>query len=405
MPALRYGQIGDVVQMKIKKKVAILGSTGSVGTQTADVCERLGAEVVCITAGANVALLEEQIRKFKPKYAAVSDTEAAGRLKAAVSDLDTVIVSGYDDMCSLIRELDCDIVFNSISGYNGLLPTFAAVESGKVLALANKESMVCAGDLVNLAASKSGSAILPVDSEHCAIFQCLQNGKKTEVKRLLLTASGGPFFGYTKDMLKKVTVADTLKHPTWNMGRKITVDSASLANKGLEIIEASHLFGFTEDQVEVLIHRQSIIHSMVEYKDNAVIAQLSVPDMRHPAEYCLTYPDRVGGAIAPLDLAKVGTLTFHSPDTEAFPMLELARYSARCGGIMPCVYNAANEVAVDAFFKERISFTDIFEVTEATIAKTSNVSLPSLSDIVQADAEARSTATEVIRSIKFSGVV
>lgn len=382
--------------MNIKKKTAILGSTGSVGTQTADVCEKLGAEVVCIAAGSNIRLLEDQIRKFHPLYCAVSDKGRAKELEIAVSDTNTKIISGYDDMCKLLTEIDCDIVFNSISGYNGLKPTLATLESGKILALANKESMVCAGDIVNATARRTGGSILPVDSEHCAIFQCLENGKRSEVKRLLLTASGGPFFGYTKEQLEGVTVSDTLKHPTWNMGTKITVDSASLANKGLEIIEAAHLFGFEESEVKVLIHRQSIIHSMVEYKDNAVIAQLSVPDMRHPAEFCLNYPDRTEGTIAPLDLCKIGTLTFHEPDTEVFGMLELARYAGRKKGVMPCVYNAANEIAVDAFLQERVSFADIYRICNRVIRDFTNISDPTLEDIIAADLEARETALSVI---------
>lgn len=378
------------------KKISILGSTGSVGTQCADVAQKSGAEVVYLAAGSNIKVLEEQIRLFKPLYCAAADTAAAEKLKIAVADTGTKVYSGYDSICQLASEVECDIVFNSISGKNGLLPTLSVLNSGKTLALANKESMVCAGELVNRAASTHGAAILPVDSEHCAIFQCLHNGASSEVKKIILTASGGPFFGKTREQLKAVKPADALKHPTWNMGRKITVDSATLANKGLEIIEAMHLFGVPQEMIQVVIHRESIIHSMVEYKDNAVIAQLAVPDMRYPAQYALDYPKRLDGVCKPLDFTKAMNLTFYPPDCEAFPMLSLARRCADIGGVVPCVFNAANEVAVDMFLKEKIGFCDIYDVVEQTVDvfEDVNLHLPSLPDILQADEEARKTAAE-----------
>ena len=375
----------------INKKVAVLGSTGSVGTQVLDICDRLGADVVYIAAHSNVKLLEEQIRRFSPKICAATDEKSAAALKTAVSDTNTKIVSGYDNMCSSVAETDCDIVYNAVSGKNGLMPTLSVLQSGKTLALANKESMVLAGDIVNRTASEHNAMILPVDSEHCAIFQCLFHGSGNEVKRILLTASGGPFFGYTREMLEKVTLADTLKHPTWNMGRKITVDSATLANKGLEIIEAMHLFHVSHDKIKVLVHRQSIVHSMVEFIDNSVIAQLSVPDMRHPGQFALTYPERCCGVIDELDLTRK-PLTFEEPDTDAFPMLRLARYCASKGGILPCAYNAANEAAVDLFLRQKIRFNDIYKITEYTLSQIQNIMSPDLTQILECDKICRDIA-------------
>jgi 1-deoxy-D-xylulose-5-phosphate reductoisomerase len=375
----------------IKKKVAVLGSTGSVGTQVCDVCEKLGASVKFIAAHSNIGLLEQQIRKFSPEICAVGDSDKASELRIAVRDTSTKIISGYDAMCEAVKEYDCDLVYNAISGKNGLLPTLSTLQSGKTLALANKESMVLAGHIVNKTASEHNAEILPVDSEHCAIFQCLKNGKQSEVKRILLTCSGGPFFGYSFNQLEHVRLCDTLDHPTWNMGKKITVDSATLANKGLEIIEAMHLFKVPYDKIKVLIHRQSIVHSMVEFADNSVIAQLSVPDMRLPGQYALTYPDRCEGVIPELDLTKT-PLTFDDPDTDAFKMLSVAQYCAKQGGILPCAYNAANEAAVDLYLHEKIGFNDIYRITEAVIEKTDNVADPSLEQILSCDAESRAYA-------------
>lgn len=381
--------------MNINKSIVILGSTGSVGKQTADVAEYFGVKVKAIAAGKNIKVLEEQIRKFSPEYCAVTDQNAAKNLKIAVADTSCKILDGYDSVCQIAGSVECDIVFNSVSGKNGLLPTVSALKSGRTVALANKESMVCAGDIVNDIARKCGGKLLPVDSEHCAIHQCLCNGRKDEVKRILLTASGGPFFGYTAEMLDNVTLKDALAHPTWNMGSKITIDSASLANKGLEIIEAMKLFDVECDQIDVIIHRQSIIHSMVEYKDNSVIAQLGVPDMRYPAKYALMYPQRVSGVVDPIDFCSLGSLTFDAPNEEVFKMLPLAKQVAKQGGVMPCAYNAANEIAVGLFLEEKIGFTDIYRIVNSVIGECKNIQAPTLDDILQTDSLVRNLALDL----------
>ncbi len=373
----------------MNKKIIVLGSTGSVGTQTVDAVRSTGDKIIGIAANSDIKTLESQIREFSPEFCAVTDEKAAEKLKIAVADTDTKIISGYKGMCEAAGEYECDTVFNSVSGKNGLLPTLSALRAGRTLALANKESMVCAGELVNETVKKYGGQILPVDSEHCAIFQCLQNGKHDEVKRILLTASGGPFFGYTKEQLRTVTLADALNHPTWNMGKKITVDSATLANKGLEIIEAVYLFGVSENMIEVIVHRESIVHSMVEYKDNGIIAQLGVPDMRYPAKYALTYPEKTDGPVGVLDLVKLSSLTFKAPDTEVFPHLNLARKCAQAAGVMPCAYNGANEAAVDLFLKEKIRFDEIYTATEFGVDRISNITNPTLEEILDTDRQTR----------------
>ncbi len=373
----------------MNKKIIILGSTGSVGTQTVDAVRATGDKIVGIAANSDIKTLEAQIREFSPVFCAVTDENAAKTLKTVVADTGTKIISGYEGMCDAAGEYECDIVFNSVSGKNGLLPTLSALRAGRTLALANKESMVCAGELVNETLKKYGGKILPVDSEHCAIFQCLQNGAHREVKRILLTASGGPFFGYTKEQLKSVKLCDALKHPTWNMGRKITIDSATLANKGLEIIEAVYLFDVPEDKITVVVHRESIIHSMVEYADNGIMAQLGVPDMRYPAKYALTYPEKTDGPVGQLDLFKVGSLTFKEPDTEVFSHLTLARKCAREAGVMPCAFNGANEAAVDLFLKEQIRFDEIYTATQYGVEAIENIEKPTLEDILNADKATR----------------
>ncbi len=373
----------------MNKKIIILGSTGSVGTQTVDAVRATGDKIIGIAANSDIKMLEAQIREFSPVFCAVTDEKAAQALKLAVADTNTKIISGYDGMCDAAGEYECDIVFNSVSGKNGLLPTLSALRAGRTLALANKESMVCAGELVNEAVKNHGGKILPVDSEHCAIFQCLQNGEHSEVKRILLTASGGPFFGYTKEQLKSVTPADALKHPTWNMGRKITIDSATLANKGLEIIEAVYLFDVPEDKITVVVHRESIVHSMVEYADNGIMAQLGVPDMRYPAKYALTYPEKTDGPVAQLDLFKVGSLTFKEPDAEVFPHLTLARQCVRQAGVIPCAFNGANEAAVDLFLREQIRFDEIYTATKYGVEAVKNIVKPTLEDILDADKATR----------------
>ena len=369
--------------------VAILGSSGSVGTQAFDVCEKLGLRVDALTGGRNDKLLEEQIRRFRPRFCAMADADAARALRTRVRDTDTKIFEGEEGILALIGETDAKTAVNSILGLAGLAPTLAAAKRGMRIATANKESIVAAGDLVNAVIRENGAELIPVDSEHSAIFQCLHCGTHGEVKRILLTASGGPFFGYTKEQLDRVTRADALRHPTWKMGAKITVDSATLMNKGLEVIEAVRLFGVSPAQITVVVHRESIIHSAVEYIDNAVIAELSHPDMRECVQYALTYPHRVPAVIEPLDLLKVGTLTFKRPDTEAFPLLALAFRAIETGGLMPAVLSAANEAAVSLFLADKIRFAEIAAVVERAMDGFNNKSDFTVEDVFSADREAR----------------
>lgn len=350
-----------------KTKMIILGSTGSVGEQAADVAKMMGTTVDAISAHKNVKRAEEQARYFNVKACAMSDDDAANDLRQRLSDTDIKVYRGTEGICEMVSTLGCNdpenyIVENSIVGEAGLLPTLATIESGKRLALANKESLVVGGNIVMEAARKSGNEILPVDSEHCAIFECLRSGSKKEIKKLLLTASGGPFFGHSSEQLKAVTVETALAHPTWKMGPKITIDSATLMNKGFEVIEAVHLFGVKPEQVKVVVHRESIIHSAVEYIDNSIIAQMSVPDMRHCVQYALTHPERTNATTEELDLFNVGKLTFQKPDTDTFILLTKAYEAIRLGGAVPAVLNAANEEAVAAFLQNKIGFYDICEI-------------------------------------------
>ncbi len=352
--------------MSEMKTIAVLGSTGSVGTQALDVAEKKGFTVDLISGHSNIQLLEAQIRRFRPRVCCVTDPACADRLRVAVADTATRVYAGAEGLFSAITESSAEVAVNAILGEAGLRPTLAVLRAGKRLALANKESMVIAGEIVNAVANENGAVILPVDSEHSAIFQCLHSGKPSEIRRILLTASGGPFFGYTPEMLEGVTKRETLAHPTWNMGAKITVDSATLMNKGFEIIEAVHLFGVSPSAVEVVVHRESIIHSAVEYIDNTVVAQMSVPDMRSTVQYAVSYPERTEGVIPPLDLFSVGTLSFRRPDEVTFPLLSLARHAVTAGGAVPAVLNAVNEEAVAAFLQDRISFVGISRaVTDA----------------------------------------
>ena len=371
--------------------VAILGSTGSVGRQALDVAAYHKIPVDLITANASVSLLEEQIRQFSPRLCAVADEAAARDLSVRVADTSTRILSGKEGILDAIGKTAAPVVVNAILGEAGLAPTLATIEAGKRLALANKESLVIAGREVMRRAREKGTEILPVDSEHCAIFQCLQAGRHAEVKRLYLTASGGPFFGYTRGQLEKVTRRETLAHPTWQMGAKITVDSATLMNKGFELIEAATLFDIPADDVTVVVHRQSIIHSMVEYIDNTVIAQLSVPDMRDCVQYALTYPARADGLTPPLDFFSLARLTFDRPDGEAFPLLPLAARAYAAGGAVPAILNAANEEAVAAFLADRLHLTDVMdivcEVVEDLLPRAGQAE--ALSDILAYASEAR----------------
>lgn len=383
--------------------VAILGATGSVGTQALDVARRQGIRVAAISAGVNIALLEEQIREFSPDYCTVVNWEAAEQLRIAVADTNTKVLSGQAALCEMIALCEAPIVVNAIVGSAGLLPTLAAVRAGRRVALANKESLVVGGELVMAEAARTGAQIIPVDSEHSAIFQCLAAGRREDVRRIILTASGGPFFGYSKEALKKVRAADALAHPTWNMGAKITVDSATMMNKGFEIIEAAHLFGVGADEIEVLIHRESIIHSMVEYIDNMVMAQLGVPDMRGCVQYALSYPARLAGVTERLDLSKLGRLTFYAPDFERFPLLSAAYDALRAGGLVPAALNAADEVAVAAFLREEIAYPAIAEVVTKTAEAFRNrqTGVPDLAEILEADGEARRMAQGYVNALKL----
>ena len=369
--------------------VTVLGSTGSVGRQALDVCHRFGVRVDALTGGKNTAELEKQIRRFNPRVCAMADADAARDLAARVRDMRTKVYAGADGILRVIDETDAKTAVNSILGLAGLAPTLAAASRGMRIATANKESIVAAGNLVDAAVKAGGAELIPVDSEHSAIFQCLHCGTHGEVKRLLLTASGGPFFGYTKEQLADVTLADALKHPTWKMGAKITVDSASLMNKGLEVIEAVRLFGVSPAQVTVVVHRESIIHSAVEYIDNAVIAELSHPDMRECVQYALTYPARLPAVIEPLDLFSVGTLTFRHPDTETFPLLALAYRAIGEGGLMPAVLSAANEAAVSLFLDGKIRFCEIAERVAAAMDGFTNKPDFTVEDVFSADRDAR----------------
>lgn len=381
------------------KTIAVLGATGSVGRQALDVALSRGYRVDYMSVGKNAALAEELARLHTPRLLAVADEAAARDLAVRLADTEISVLPGSAGILEGIAATHAETVVNAILGEAGLLPTLAVLDAGRRLALANKESLVIAGELVMTRAKETGCGILPVDSEHSAIFQCLRNGRAGEVKRLLLTASGGPFFGYDRAALEKVTLADALAHPTWKMGKKITVDSATLMNKGFEVLEASHLFGIPSERVEVVVHRESIIHSAVEYIDNTVIAEMSVPDMRACVQYAVDYPDREEGTIAPLDLFSVGRLTFARPDTATFPLLSLAAEAGRLGGGMGAVLNAADEVAVEAFLREKLTFTGIFSVVTRAFDKMRRVGVGcerSVDALIALDRETRAYTETLI---------
>ena len=375
--------------MNDKKHITVLGSTGSIGTQALHVAEYADYNVDAIAFGSNIKLGEEQIRKFNPKFVAVNDEKAAADLKVRIADTQTQIISGTNCVCDMLERLSSDVCINAISGFDGLLPTLTAIKKFPRLGLANKETIVAAGSFVKQSAAENGCEIIPVDSEHSAIFQCLDGNRNKPIRRILLTCSGGPFFGMKQEALKNVTVADALGHPTWRMGAKITIDSATLMNKGLELIEAMHLFDVSPDKIEVIIHRESIIHSMVEYNDKAVIAQLGVSDMCLPIQYAITYPNRIDSPCEALDFFKIGKLTFFEPDRETFPLLALAEKTATAGGLLPCVMNAANEEAVAFFLNGKISFTDISDLVYETVVNYRNPSDFGLSDIIEANFSTR----------------
>lgn len=374
----------------MSKTVSILGATGSVGRQALDVVSRRGYRVDLLTAGSDARALENLAREYKPKAVALAEEKAARDLALSLGDTDIKVFSGEEGICEAVALSESEVAVNAILGKAGLMPTLAVIDSGKRLALSNKESLVIAGDIVMSRAREKGVEIIPVDSEHSAIFQSLKSGRHSEIKRIILTASGGPFFGKSRSELSRVTLADTLNHPTWKMGKKITVDSATLMNKGFELIEACHLFSLPEVKITVSVHRESILHSAVEYIDNAIIGEFSVPDMRMCVQYALDYPNRTEAVAEPLDLTRIGSLTFFEPDCEAFPFLPLARRAIREGGAMPAVMNAADEVAVAAFLTSRLDFTGIYRVVEETFEKLlDRRNSSSLEDIIDADREAR----------------
>ena len=370
------------------KKIAILGSTGSIGTQTLDVVRANGdIEVLGISAGRNVKMLEEQAREFHPKLIAVWDENAAKDLAVRLQDMDVKIVSGMDGLLELARMPETDILVTAVVGMIGIRPTMEGIKAGKDIALANKETLVTAGHLIIPMAKEYGVQILPVDSEHSAIFQALHGEKREQVEKLLITASGGPFRGRKRDELKNVTLADTLKHPNWVMGQKITVDSATLVNKGLEVMEAKWLFDVDLDHIQVVVQPKSIIHSMVEFKDGAVMAQLGTPDMRLPIQYALYYPEHRYLEGERLDFHKLKEITFEDPDMETFLGLPMAMDAARAGGSMPTVFNAANELAVKKFLQEKIGFLDIYEIIGQSMDRHQVIANPDLDEILAVEAE------------------
>ena len=383
----------------MEKIISVLGATGSVGRQALDVARERGFFVDFLCANRDVNLTENYAREFRPRAVAMADEASARDLKARLADTSVRVLAGDEGIKEGIMTSKSETVVNSILGEAGLLPSLSVIESGKRLALANKETLVIAGDIVMAAARDKGVEIIPVDSEHSAIFQSLKSGKREEIKKIILTASGGPFFGMSAEELKTVTLDQTLAHPTWKMGKKITVDSATLMNKGFEIIEAVHLFGVDADKIEVVVHRESILHSAVEYIDNSIIAEMSVPDMKMCVSYAVDYPDRCYSASRALDLFEVGSLTFKRPDTKAFPFLDLASEAITLGGATPAVMNAADEVAVSAFLDGKISFTDVFRVVCSTVdsMKDSASKVTSLEGIIASDKEARIKAKEMIK--------
>lgn len=378
------------------KRLIILGSTGSIGVQALEVAERNGYRVTALAAGKNAQLLEKQARKFKPDIVAVSDESAAQDLKIRLQDTDIKVLVGQDGVCAA-AQYEGDIVLNAIVGIAGLRPTLAAIDAGKTIALANKETLVAGGEIVNRRLKETGVKLLPVDSEHSAIFQSLQGAPHGSVKKILLTASGGPFYGKTKKDLESVTVKDALNHPNWSMGAKITVDSATLMNKGLEVIEAVRLFDVAPDDIEVLVHRQSIVHSGIELSDGAVIAQLGTPDMRLPIQYALTYPERADFAFEHLSLADIGTLTFARPDTDTFRCLPICIEAVKRGGLAPAAVNGANEEAVALFLAGKIKFLQIAEMAQKALDSVNNKKEYTIEDVFEADKAAR----ELIRNSEF----
>ncbi len=377
------------------KQVILLGATGSIGRSAIDVCQKNGYKIAGVSANRDVNTMEQIVRQHAIPLAVMADEDAAKDLRVRLKDTDTVVLGGADAMRDLATWESADIVLNAIVGIAGLKPTLAALRAGKDVALANKETLVTAGELVKEQAKKHNARILPVDSEHSAIFQCLQDTKRN-VKSIILTASGGPFFGFSAEQLQRVTKAQALKHPNWSMGAKITIDSATMMNKGLELIEAVHLFDVKPEQVEIVVHRQSIVHSMVRFEDNSVLAQMGVPDMRLPIQYALAYPESTPAVVEPLDLLGAGSLTFDPCDEDTFRAVKLARKAITVGGTMPAILNGANECAVAAFLADKIPFYCIPLLVEEVCEQVKWTAQPSLEDILEADRAARRAVDERI---------
>lgn len=376
--------------------ISLLGSTGSIGRQSLEVIQACGMKVGALTANSNVARMEEQARQFQPKLAVMMDEQAAADLKVRLADTPVRVAGGLEGLLEAAELPQADTVITAVVGMVGLRPTMAAIREGKRIALANKETLVCAGQLVTEEARDFGAKILPVDSEHSALFQSLQGCKdRGEVKRLILTCSGGPFFGKTRKELEGMTREDALQHPNWSMGAKITVDSATLMNKGLEFIEAMHLYQMPPEKISIVVHRESIIHSLVEYCDNAMIAQMGTPDMRLPIQYALTWPERVVGPATPLDLCSCGPLTFAQPDTETFQCLALALEAAKTGGTAGAILNGANEAAVALFLEGKIGFLDIADRVRRAMEQVKVIADPSMTQVLEADAAAREAVLSV----------
>ena len=379
------------------KKVAILGSTGSVGIQSIEVCQNLNCKVDLLMASSSVDIIEKQARLLKPRVCVMTDNASANILKTKLGDTDIKVYSGEVSANEAIMESDASVAVNAVSGFAGLAPAISCAKSGKRIAMSNKEAIVIAHKILKEEIDKNNAEMIPVDSEHSAIFQCLDD--VNSIKRIILTSSGGPFRGKKREELKSITANDALSHPTWRMGAKITVDSASLMNKGFEVIEAVRLFSVAPEQVKVVVHPQSIMHSAVEYIDNSVIAQMGAPDMRTCIQYAITYPERKKALANQLDFASLSKLTFEEPDLDTFSLLPLAFYSIEQDGIIPAVLNASDEVAVHAFLKDKIGFTDIFDIVERIVTGFNNIKSPSLDDIISADKEARILTEELINTL------
>ena len=380
------------------KNIVILGSTGSIGTQTIDVLDSIEAQVCAISVNTNIQRAEQQARALHPSLVAVYNEEKAKELKTKLADTDIRVVSGMDGLIEAATLPEADVVVTAVVGMVGLLPTIAAIEAGKAIALANKETLVCAGQIVMRAAREKGVPILPVDSEHSAIFQCLQGAAGNRINRILLTASGGPFFGMSREQMRHVTKEQALHHPNWSMGAKITIDSASMMNKGLELIEAMWLYDVEPDDIDIVVHRESIVHSAVEFEDGSVIAQMGNPDMRLPIQYALTYPERVPCKVPPLDLPRRHNLTFFAPDEEAFPTLGLARRAAAARGNLGAIMNGANEAAVELFLHDKIPFYRIPELVQAAMDNVEYLPEITIEDVLASDRAAR----EIVKGLLLS---